>query len=359
MGIWRYKQYILLAVFTLVLFFILSSVGIFGITEHVRSARLIFIMLALLSMFLYYVSLSLNYIVFFKLRFFPALFTILSGEFFNIISPGIHVAGEPLKAYILSKLQQRPFADQFSAVLSIKIIDLIWYLIFGAVSLFFAVLFVELPPQLALLAQALVILVVFAAITIILLRSAAVRDILDSLLGMFLRFFQFLYRFTIIPSFSYLQSRIDLTPLLAVKHYVHGGIRRVTAATQTFITQGHASFRRVFIEKKLFFPLFIFTFAGWMFIFLKTYFVFLAFGYPVSFLFAVLAWMLPSFLGSLLFIPGGFGVTEAVMIGLFYSFGVPLEAAAAIALVDRGLFYFWGLCGGYASFLTLKVWKKV
>src|SRR3990172_6437035 len=143
MGLWRYSQYLILAAVTAALIFILSRVGFFEIWDHIKSAQGIFLLLAFASMFLYHFFLALNYKIFFRMPLHHALLVVLSGEFFNVISPGAHVGGEPLKGYLLSKLTGKDFTEQFSAVLSLKLLDGIWYLFFGALSLVFGMLFVR------------------------------------------------------------------------------------------------------------------------------------------------------------------------------------------------------------------------
>jgi len=350
-------RYLILALFTLLLAFILSLLDIQQLLEHLRSARLGFVLLAGASMLFFYLPWSLNYMLFFRIPFFSALLVILSGEFFNAISPGINVGGEPVKGHLLSRLQQRPFSEQFSAVISLRLLDALWYVLFSALSLIIGVFFLRLPANIGLLAQAVLFIIVFVVLMAALRRSLALRNIVDLFTERLLRWLRFLSA-RAMPGFAYAQRSVNLAPLLEVKAYVHGKFNRMAAAARQFSADIRRALQRIFLARHVFLPLFLLTGASWLFIFLKTYFVFLAFGQPVSLPVAIIAWMIPSLLGTLLFVPGGFGVTETAMIALLYAWGIPPEAAAAIALVDRALFYAAELGAGSLALLVMQVRLK-
>jgi uncharacterized protein (TIRG00374 family) len=355
----RYGQYLILLIFTVILATIIYLVGFEEIVQHIRLAYIPYILLAVVSMFLYHIFLAINYVLFFRISFIKALLIILSGEFFNVISPGINIGGEPLKGYLLAKIQKKEFSTQFSAALSVKLIDAAWYVFFGALSIIFGVLFVHLPMEITIIAQATLFITLFVVLILFIRKSVTARHAMDESIYTTLKFFRLIYRFTITPSITYIQKKTGKKTLDYLTDYMGGKIEKIKTTTTHFAKETKISLRRIFSEKRIFFPLFIFNFMGWMFLFFKTYLVFLAFGHQIHFITAILAWMLPSFLGSLLFVPGGVGVTETFMIGLFFAFGISPEIAAAIAIIDRAIFYFWGLGGGYVSFAILKFWKKV
>ena len=82
--------------------------------------------------------------------------------------------------------------------------------------------------------------------------------------------------------------------------------------------------------------------------------MFKAFSYDVSFLAVIIVVTLSLLIGSIIFVPGGIGLIETVMISLYFSFGIGSSIAATVAVVDRFIFYFFslfvgGLCLAYLN----------
>ena len=98
----------------------------------------------------------------------------------------------------------------------------------------------------------------------------------------------------------------------------------------------------------------ILAFAGWILIFASTYVLFFALGHHVSFFAILIVISLSIFLSYFLFMPGGAGVTELLMISLYISFGISSTIAASVALLDRCIFYLFSLGFGYVSLIYLN-----
>ena len=99
----------------------------------------------------------------------------------------------------------------------------------------------------------------------------------------------------------------------------------------------------------------ILAFVCWILTFTNTYVLFLALSHYVSFFAIVIVISLSIFLSYFIFMPGGAGVTELLMISLYISFGISSTIAAAVALLDRFIFYIFSLGFGYGSLIYLNV----
>ena len=78
--------------------------------------------------------------------------------------------------------------------------------------------------------------------------------------------------------------------------------------------------------------------------FFRTYFIFLAIGYPIGVQTIVFVWAIVLIFSMLPGLPGNLGIVEAGAIAAYVFFGVPAPIAAAAVLVDR-VVSFWMLLG--------------
>jgi glycosyltransferase 2 family protein len=351
----RVWSLILLLLFLGVFAYILSRIDLAELVRHIRAAELSFIVLAVVSMALFYVVLAINYRLYFGVSFFVALLTVFSGEFFNVLSPGANVGGEPVKGHLLAKLQNKTFSQQFSGVMSVRLLDGVWWVFFGMLSLLFGVIFLQLPREVEVLAQIVLLIGFFVIGVLVAMRSFRVKNFWDGVTDRVLFWCRFCYQFVWIPK---IKRHVDVFDLFGADK-IKGRFRKVVVAAKQFSRDFRISLRSVLVEKRVFFPLFVLTGFSWIFLFLKTMFVFWGFGEPIGFGTAIVAWMLPTVLGMLSFVPGGIGITETFMIGLYFALGISPELGAALALVDRTIYYIGELGGGAVSFWFLKLWKRI
>ena len=92
-------------------------------------------------------------------------------------------------------------------------------------------------------------------------------------------------------------------------------------------------------KKRIITP-FIYLMLKTVFDVLTIYFIFLSFGYPLDLGVATLGFCLATLLSYISFIPGGIGVFEISMIGIYSGFGVPFYLGFVSTLIYRGL-SFW------------------
>ncbi|NIM40587.1 MAG: flippase-like domain-containing protein, partial [Hydrogenophaga sp.] len=83
--------------------------------------------------------------------------------------------------------------------------------------------------------------------------------------------------------------------------------------------------------------------ASWLGVCLAHKLLFAGLGVEIAFSKVVVIVTIATFLGDISASPGGAGFMEAAMIALCAAFGVEYQAAAAVTLIGRGIFYVCGL----------------
>ena len=96
----------------------------------------------------------------------------------------------------------------------------------------------------------------------------------------------------------------------------------------------------------------------WFFIFISDYLIFLSLDYKISFFAIIIVVTLSYAISDFSMIPGGVAVTEALMISLYVSFGIPASIALVISILSRGFYYFINLLIGGVSLIYLQVIYK-
>ncbi len=274
-----------------------------------------------------------------KTPFFSLLPMSLAGGFVDFITPGPQVGGGPLKAYFLSKRIKTDKATCLTTVLVERITGLGVLLFFGICSMFFVLIFIRnVPLMLKILLEFVLFLILGVPILGYILK---VKYAGKSFKGKAI--ISRIYYFGPLSSL-----RNKFTTLQAFDEYI---TQKLSEFAQTFSGLARDS-KKVSVNIILAFVCWILTFAG-------TYVLFSAFGLRVSFFAVMIVISLSIFLSYFLFLPGGAGVTELMMITLYHSFGIPSAIAASVALLDRFIFYMFAIGFGYISlhYLNYKYGK--
>jgi uncharacterized protein (TIRG00374 family) len=95
----------------------------------------------------------------------------------------------------------------------------------------------------------------------------------------------------------------------------------------------------------------------WLMVILRLKLVFMSIGGDASLAIINVVAVASVFAGFAPFLPGGLGVTEFVMMGLFIGLGSPEDVAGSVVFVDRIVsFWLMTLAGGLATiYLSLKL----
>jgi len=106
-------------------------------------------------------------------------------------------------------------------------------------------------------------------------------------------------------------------------------------------------------KKNIFVGLF-FSILFWVLRYAVCYFLFLSFGFHVSFLVVVIVVTLGELAGAISFFPGGIGVVESSMILLYSAMGIGLSLGLLVVFLSRIIYYFFALFIGGLNLIYLR-----
>jgi len=269
-----------------------------------------------------------------KTSFLSLLIMVFAGGFIDNATPGPQIGGGPIKAYFLSKRIKKDKSVCLSTIVIERLTGVGMIFIFGIFSTFFVLIFIQkIPLMLKLLLEFLLFIVLGLPIIGYVSREKYV--------GKGLKGHQILSKIYRFGPFSFLRKKFK--SLQSFESYVNSKIKEFR---DTFVKLSHDK-GRVRMDV-------ILAFVMWMIVFLKTYVLFLALNSPVSFFAVMVVVSLSIFISYFLFMPGGMGVTELLMILLYSSFGISSATAASVALLDRFIFYVFSFGVGYISLIYLN-----
>ena len=331
-------KFLALPLTLLLLIAIIYNIGLSNLYRAITSANHGYFILAVVFQTSAILVKNLKWLIFVngikKASFFSLLPMSLAGCFVDTVTPGPQVGGGPLKAYFLSKRIKVDKATCLTTILVERITGVGVLLIFGICSLFFVLIFIQnVPAMLKILLEFVMFLILGLPLLGYLLK---VKYAKKSFKGITI-----ISRIYYFGPFSYLRRRF-----------------KTLQAFDDYIRQKLMKFRQTFLElsydKKKVSLNIILAFVCWVLIFANTYVLFLAFDHHTSFFAIMIVVSLSIFLSYFMFMPGGAGITELLMIALYISFGISSTIAASVALLDRFIFYIFALGFGYISLIYLN-----
>ena len=241
----------------------------------------------------------------------------------NNLTPMSMVGGEPVRAYVLAKIDrikaERAFAtvlvDLFLGVAPVVFIDLV------AISL---VIRHSLDLRYAwflALVGASTLGLLSVSVSILLRREPSMR-LLKALLNLFGR----------------------ARPLRA-------HVERLESGIDVLFMNFHNSMKVAVADRAALLLASAGSAAVWALTYLRVYLIFLALGVPVSPDVVVIVYSMLVMVSVLPLLPGALGMWEWAGIGMFALFGIGAEEAAAVVMLDRMLFYWIPILTGVASSL--------
>jgi uncharacterized protein (TIRG00374 family) len=90
-------------------------------------------------------------------------------------------------------------------------------------------------------------------------------------------------------------------------------------------------------------------------IYAKAYVIFQSVGSDITIPSLIISLTLTLWIISILVVPGGFGVKELIMIGMYSMVGVPLTTAAVVSLIDRAIYMFFVIFISYAATVIMRL----
>jgi len=78
-------------------------------------------------------------------------------------------------------------------------------------------------------------------------------------------------------------------------------------------------------------------------------------GYNITLPDLVVSLSLILWLSSILPIPGGIGIKELIMIGIYSMVGIPITTAAVVSLIDRAVYLFFVIIIAYFAIVFMRL----
>jgi uncharacterized protein (TIRG00374 family) len=90
-------------------------------------------------------------------------------------------------------------------------------------------------------------------------------------------------------------------------------------------------------------------------IYAKAYIIFQSVGYDIAISSLIISLTLTLGIISILPVPGGFGLKELILIGIYSMVGVPVTTAAVVSLIDRAIYMFFVIIIAYAATIIMRL----
>lgn len=264
----------------------------------------------------------------------------MAGVFFNVLTPGARVGGEPVRAYYMSRAFGGEKTAYLGTILADKVVYGTVFFCFLVASVFFVVAFVPIALFYKAAMAGIVGLVLLAVLSGFLLREQI--GVRSRLLG---RLLPTIYNGRLL---KFLRERFH-----TYEHFEEYAIQKLENLV--------APFSRAAGSPKSLALIIGISAVSWLLVCLAHLVLFHGFGADIGFLRVLVIVTISTFFGDISMSPGGAGFMEAAMLGLCAAFGVEQSTAAAVTFLSRGIFYGIGLGLGGLSLVGLAGvygWRK-
>ncbi len=314
------------------LIWVLKDINFYEVYLLIVQANLIWFALAIITSASTFVVWNFRsmYIIrpYVKVDFWFYMKVLLAGAFFNTVTPGAGVGGEPFRAHFISSKYKKPHSKVLGYILGDTFFRMAALFIFIIFSVLFVLVYVQIPSTLKLILEIVLFLVLVGIGSTIFLLFKRLKLNIGA-------WFRKLHRF------KFFRERFETED-----HFVQYINKRVDSFSGVF--------RKVVRNKNNLLVGLSLSFLFWILNFLTAYFLFLSFGYPVNFLSVIIVFTLGNIIGSLSPVPGGIGVVESIMTLLYSAMGILPSLALLAAFLQRIIYYFFSLFVGGWSLINLR-----
>lgn len=257
-----------------------------------------------------------------------SLYPVIFGSIFiDNVTPFAYAGGDPIaRAYLLNKTQWVPYSSGFATIIAELMLDLpifLSFLMLGLLMSFYAVSIWDMITVTGV--WVLVITSLYALFSYVLSKRMAAEK-MSGITTRFLRIFK---------------RRVNKTKVSNDVENFYGGAHSIISRTTVAST------------------VLCYSAIIWIFGMLRLFIIFQAFSYLPSLSMLMLAVTLPLIAGLLPFLPGGLGTVDVTMVSIFLLFGVPVNIAISVVLIERVINFVFGTVVGafMLSYLGVKAWK--
>jgi len=237
----------------------------------------------------------------------------LSGAFFNNITPVWKTGGEPVRGYLMGKATGSSFEEGLVSVVVDRTFDMAPFVVICLLT-FVSLMVLDITSSVFILA-----LVLLGLLSSLCLTAVLVSALLRETAG--LRIVTFL---------------LDrLAPLIRRFRPVEEVRERLEEALERF----YRGVSNISKNKRLLAANFLISLLIWVLVIIRIKLVLLSLGSDQSALIVNVVAVGSVFAGFIPLLPGGLGITEVTMGGLFIALGIERDVAASAVLVDRFISY--------------------
>jgi hypothetical protein len=254
---------------------------------------------------------------------------IFGGIFITNITPFTYAGGDPLaRGYLLNKTQRVPYSTGFATILVELMLDLPIFFTFLMIGLLLSIYATSIAIAIFLIGIWLVTVVTLLSIFSRIVSSKAGSERLKRFLTRVFRTFR---------------RRTKRAKIAAGVDDFYAGAHAIIGRPRIAVLVGS------------------FSIILWLFGMARLFFIFQAFNYSPPIPMLLLAVTLPAIVGLLPLLPGGLGTVDVTIASVFLLFGVPLEIAGSVVLIERFIVLVFGtLVGaGIASYLGVRTWRGI
>lgn len=329
---------ILLSLFFIyILFIILKKIGLFSILEVLRTVNWLYFAISFILVFLSYLIWAKKWQLLIhslsEINLTKTLVMLFASSFAYATTPGPRLGGEPVRTYYLSKFIRHSKTECFATIhfdRSTETIGLQFLFIF---SYLFLIIIEHLNNYARnMLAPIFIFTVIMLTIRMKFMKKPAnIED--HSLVKIIL---QIIYKTS-----KRIKNKFQYFPSYHL--FVKDRINRYKKLYFRF------NENKDILNSQIMLGL-----MKWALTNLSIYMLFLSTGTRAPLLSIIIVQSISVAVASFLFIPGGIGIMESVMIGLYFALGINVSIAATVALLHRAITYFYSIPLGLYSIYILN-----
>ncbi|ADT84778.1 lysylphosphatidylglycerol synthase transmembrane domain-containing protein [Thermococcus barophilus] len=324
------KRIPMIIIGVLLIFALIWWAGIDETMEIIAGAKINYLLLALTMQLFATLAWALRWQVFLKragvkIGFWSIMVATFIGVFFNNITPGARAGGEPARMVVVSKTSRSKstYGQVFATIMADRILDVIPVMVFTFIAF-----------KYALILKIHILLLVLSVSTVALVSILVISILLSFNERLAMRF---------------LKAIILLLKRIFPKKF-EGIEEKLEEKLKKSIFEFRKTLKELSTDKSVLMKTLFYSFALWVFMLLRTYFVFRSIDYPLELYKILMVQMAGIALGMVSILPGGIGITEAVNSALYLSLSIDKSLAVTATVIDRFVsFWLPSIVGGALS----------
>lgn len=203
-------------------------------------------------------------------------------------------------------------------------------------SLLFVFLFLDIPRWLSILLEAIALILFLLAFFAYLSKNKIKKS---AIVPFFYLTLKRTYDFSL---FKFIRNRFESYQIFE-------------ELVTTGIAEFEKTFRSIIRERKILSIDIGLSVLMFTFIYFKTYIIFQSVGYDITIADLIVSLSLILGLISIIPIPGGLGIKELLMIGIYSMVGIPITIAVIVSLTDRVIYLFFVIFIAYAAIFVMRL----